>query len=70
MKSNSALIREENSMELYIVELFDNGGTLMERKIYRNRANAEKYAEALKEIWVYNHEEPWLVWIDSIKTED
>lgn len=70
MKSNRALTRKENNMELYIVELYDNGGTLMERKTYRNKDNAEKYAEALKEIWVYNHEEPWLVYINSIKTED
>lgn len=57
-------------MELYIVELFDNGGNSFERKIFRNKDKAEEYAESLRKIWVDNQKYPWLVYINSIKTED
>ena len=72
MKSNNALIRRENNMELYLVELIDSAveGTLFERKIFRNKDKAEEYAESLRKIWVYNQENPWIVWVETIKTED
>jgi len=70
MKSNSALTREEINMKLYLVELIDNGGTTFEHKLFLNKDNADKYAEALKENWVYDREDPWIVYCNSVQTED